>query len=40
MPVRLQACPLDRAYYTDAKMAAIGYAVMAVTGAVSAQFFI
>ena len=26
-------------YYTDAGMAAIGYGVMAVTGAVSAQFF-
>ena len=26
-------------YYTDAGMAAIGYGVMAVTGAVSSQFF-
>jgi len=26
-------------YYTDAGMAAIGYGVMAVTGAVAAQFF-
>ena len=39
MPVRLQAYPVDRAYYTDAGMAATGYGVTVVTVAISAQFF-